>query len=130
MHSFREWHRFFGSRLASGLGQGGLRLEWAKGRFGSKNHKKVKVLRIEFSIVEKLSRHQESIFSLFRSPNSIFCEKIRKLSNYIKFLPFPQFSHVGPMVVWGLGLLLLENLEAQPAVQSLGQVVRLYFSMT
>ena len=51
-----------------GLGQGGLRLKWAKGRFGSKNDEKVKVLRMEFSIVENLSGLQESIFSLFRGP--------------------------------------------------------------
>ena len=51
-----------------GLGQGGPRLKWAKGRSGSKNDEKVKVLRMEFSIVEKLSGPQESIFSLFRSP--------------------------------------------------------------
>ena len=49
-----------------GLGQGGPRLKWAKGRFGSKNDEKVKVLRMEFSIVENLSGLQESIFSLFR----------------------------------------------------------------
>ena len=48
-----------------GLGQGGLRLQWAKGRSGSKNDEKVKALRMEFSIVEKLSGPQESIFSLF-----------------------------------------------------------------
>ena len=54
-----------------GLGQGGPRLKWAKGRSGSKNDEKVKVLRMEFSIVEKLSGPRESIFRLFRSPNSI-----------------------------------------------------------
>ena len=48
-----------------GLGQGGPRLKWAKGRFGSKNDEKVKVLRMEFSVVENLSGHRESIFSLF-----------------------------------------------------------------
>ena len=47
-----------------GLGQGGPRLKWAKGRFGSKNDEKVKVLRMEFSIVENLSELQESIFNL------------------------------------------------------------------
>ena len=51
-----------------GLGQGGPRLKWAKGRFGSKNDEKVKVLRMEFSIVENLSGLQESVFSLFRGP--------------------------------------------------------------
>ena len=47
-----------------GLAQGRLRLKWAKGRFGSKNDEKVKVLRMEVSIVENLSGLQESIFSL------------------------------------------------------------------
>ena len=51
-----------------GLGRGRLRLKGAKGRFWSKIDEKVKVLRMEFSIVEKLSGPQESIFSLFRSP--------------------------------------------------------------
>ena len=51
-----------------GLGQGRLRLKWAKGRFGSKNDEKVKVLRMGLPIVESLSGLQESIFSLFRSP--------------------------------------------------------------
>ena len=51
-----------------GLGQGGPRLKWAKGRFGSKNDEKVKVLRMGLPIVESLSGLQESIFSLFRGP--------------------------------------------------------------
>ncbi len=46
----------------------GLRLKRAKGRFGSKNDEKVKVLRMEFPTVESLSGLQESIFSLFRGP--------------------------------------------------------------
>ena len=44
----------------------GLRLKWAKGRFGSKNDEKVKVLRMSLPIVENLSGLQESIFSLSR----------------------------------------------------------------
>ena len=44
----------------------GPRLKWAKGRSGSKIGEKVKVLRMEFSIVESLSGLQESIFSLSR----------------------------------------------------------------
>ena len=50
-----------------GLGQGGPRLKWAKGRFGSKNGEKVKVLRMEFSLMENLSGPQRSMFDLFRS---------------------------------------------------------------
>ena len=63
-----------------GLGQGGLRLKWAKGRFGSKNDEKVKVLRMEFSIVENPSGLQESIFNLSRGPQLQFGEKSKKMS--------------------------------------------------
>ena len=49
-----------------GLGQGGPRLKWAEGRFGSKNDEKMNVLGMEFSIVENLSGLQESIFNLSR----------------------------------------------------------------
>ena len=38
-----------------GLGQGGPRLKWAKGRFWSKIDEKVKVLRMSLPIVENLS---------------------------------------------------------------------------
>ena len=78
-----------------GLGQGGLRLKWAKGRFGSKNDEKVKVLRMEFSIVENLSGLQESIFSLSRSPQLHFGEKSKQMSNFIKFTDFPLFPLFG-----------------------------------
>ena len=49
-----------------GLGQGGPRLKWAKGRSGSKNDEKVKVLGMGLPIVENLNGLQESIFNLFR----------------------------------------------------------------
>ena len=49
-----------------GLGQGGLRLKWAKRRSGSKINEKTKVLRMGLPIMESLSRLQENIFSLFR----------------------------------------------------------------
>ena len=55
-------------------GQGGPRLKWAKGRFGSKNDEKVKVLKMEFSIVENLSGLQESTFNLSRGPQLHFGE--------------------------------------------------------
>ena len=45
---------FLSSSLAWPPGWPGLRLKWAKDRFGSKNDEKVKVLRMEFSIVENL----------------------------------------------------------------------------
>ena len=58
--------------LQDGLGQGGPRLKWAKGRSGSKNGEKVKVLGMEFSIVENLSGLQESMFlSYLEAPKSI-----------------------------------------------------------
>ena len=60
------------------LAKGGPRLKWAKGRFGSKNDKKVNVLSMEFSIVENLSGLQESIFNLSRGPQVHFGEKSKK----------------------------------------------------
>ena len=78
-----------------GLGQGGPRLKWAKGRFGSKNDEKVKVLRMEFSIVENLSGLQESIFNLSRGPQLHFGEKSKNWSNFIKFTDFPPFPLFG-----------------------------------
>ena len=79
----RELFNFLGSRLGNGLawpgpqeglGQGVARLRWAKGRFGSKNVEKVKVLRMEFSRVENLSGLQESILTYLEAPNSILAE--------------------------------------------------------
>ena len=73
---------FLGSSLVNGLAwpaggpwPRGPRLKWAKGRSGSENDEKVKVLRIEFFIVENLSGLQESIFNLSRSPQLHFGEK-------------------------------------------------------
>ena len=65
-----------------GLGQGGPRLKCAKGRFGSKNDEKVKVLRMEFSIVENLSGLQESIFNLSRGPQLHFGEKNKQMIEF------------------------------------------------
>ena len=53
----------------------GLRLKWAKGRFGSKNGEKVKVLRMGLPIVENLSGLQDSIFNLSRGPQPHLREK-------------------------------------------------------
>ena len=78
-----------------GLGQGGPKLKWAKGRSGSKNDEKVKVLRMEFSIVENLSGLQESIFDLSRGPQVHFGEKSTIWSNFIKFIDFPLFPLFG-----------------------------------
>ena len=73
----------------------GPRLKWAKGRFGSKNEEKVKVLRMEFSIVENLSGLQESIFNLSRGRQIHFGEKSTNWSNFIKFIDFPPFPLFG-----------------------------------
>ena len=78
-----------------GLGQGEPRLKWTKGRSGSKNDEKVKVLRMEFSIVENLSGLEESIFSLSRGPQLHFGEKSKNWSNFIKFIDFPPFPLFG-----------------------------------
>ena len=92
-----------------GLGQGGLRLKWAKGQFWSKNDEKIKVLRMSLPIVESLSGLQESIFSLFRSPQLHFGKKSKKMSNYIEFIDFPLFPLFGvpwaAVIILGLGLL-------------------------
>ena len=108
---------FLGSRLVNGLartpggpGEGGPRLKWAKGRFGSENYEKVKVLRMEFSIVENLSGLQESIFNLSRGPQVNFGEKSKSCSNFIKFIDFPLFPLFGPpwaavMEMWAVGVL-------------------------
>ena len=81
-----------------GLGQGGPRLKWAKGRFGSKNDEKVKVLRMEFSIVENLSGLQESIFNLSRGPQLHFGEKSKNWSKFIKNPDFPNFPLFSPLL--------------------------------
>ena len=65
-------------RPQDGLGQGGPRLKLAKGRFGSKNDEKVKVLRMGLPIVENLSGPQESIFNLSRAPNSILAKNLEE----------------------------------------------------
>ena len=104
LHLAWEVFNFLGSRLASGLAwtQGwpwprGPRLKWAKGRFGFKNDEKVKVLRMEFSIVENLSGLQESIFNLSRGPQVHFREKSKNWSNFIKFIDFPPFPCLGSL---------------------------------
>ena len=77
-----------------GLGQGGPRLKWAKGRFGSKNDEKVEVLRMGLPIVESLSGLQESIFNLSRSPQLHFGEKFKKMVEFYsiyRFPPIPPF---------------------------------------
>ena len=74
-----------------------------KGRFGSKNDEKGKVLRMEFSIVENLSGLQESIFNLSRGPQLHSGKKSKNWSNYIKLTDFPLFPLFG--VPWAAVIL-------------------------
>ena len=118
LHLVREVFNFLGSRLVNGLdprralakgdqeglGQGGPRVKWAKGRSGSKNDKKVKVLRIQVSIVENLSGLQESIFSLSRGPQLHFGEKSKKYQILLNSTIF----HLSPCL-GSLGLLSLDK---------------------
>ena len=59
------------------------------------NDQKIKVLRMEFSIVENLSGPQGSIFILFRGPYLNSRTKSKKYSNFIKFPDFPLFPLFG-----------------------------------
>ena len=89
-----------------GLGQGGLRLKWAKGRFGRNIDGKIKVPRMGLHIVESLSGLQQSIFSLSTSPNSMLVKNLKNISNYMKFIDFLLFPLFG-----SLGLPLFESSE-------------------
>ena len=87
-----------------GLGQGGPRLKWAQGRFGSKNDEKVHVLRMEFSIVENLSGLQESILNLSRGPQLHFREKSKKCRILLNLQIFPLSPCLGSLglLSWAL----------------------------
>ena len=89
-----------------GLGQGGPRLKWAKGRFGSKNDEKVKVLRMEFSIVENLSGLQESIFNLSRGPQLHFGEKSKNYRILLNLPIFPLSPCLGSLGLLSLFMIL------------------------
>ena len=79
-----------------GLGQGRLRLKLPKGRFGSKNAEKVKVLRMEFSIVENRKGSPRRVFLAYlEAPNSIFVKKTKNWTNYTRFIDFPLFPLLG-----------------------------------
>ena len=52
-------------------------------------------------IVENLSGHQESIFNIFRGPDSVLVKNQKKMSNFIKLPLLPLLVHGGPMAVWG-----------------------------
>ena len=87
---------FLGSRLVNGLAwppggpwPRGAKAEVGQGSIWVQNDEKVKVLRMEFSIVENLSGLQESIFNLSRGPQLHFREKSKNWSNFIKFTDFP-----------------------------------------
>ena len=111
LHLAWEMFNFLGSSLASGLawpqdglGHGGPRLKWTKGRSGSKNDEKVKVLRMEFSIVENLSGLQESIFNLSRGPQLHFGAKSKIGRILLDLSIFPLSPCLG-----SLGLLLFQS---------------------
>ena len=86
-----------------GLGQGGLRLKWAKGRSGSKIDEKMKVLRMNLPIAENRSGPQESIFNLFRGPQLNSRKKTQKLSNFITFPHYPYEPTLGQWLFGALG---------------------------
>ena len=67
---------------------------------------KMKVLAMQFSNVENLSGPQESFLAYSEAPNSILLKIKKNIPNFLKFPAFPLFPHVGPVAVWGLGLLL------------------------
>ena len=69
---------------------------------GPKNDEKMKVLRMEFSIVENLSGLQESIFSLSRGPQLHFGDK-KKWSNLLNLSIFPVSPCLG--VPWAAVIL-------------------------
>ena len=69
-----------------------------------------KKYHVEKIQVENLSGPRESVFSLFRSSPCHFGEKVKKFFNFIRFHPFPLLAHVGPLAVWGLGLLLFSEI--------------------
>ena len=79
--------------------------EVGQGRFGSKNDEKVKVLRMEFSIVENLSGLQDITFNLSRGPQIHFGEKSKKNARVLlNLLIFPLSPCLG-----SLGLLSFER---------------------
>ena len=66
-----------------GLGQGGLRLKWAKGRFLLKIDEKITVLRMSLPIVENLSGPQERVFLAYLAgPNSILVKTKKYIECY------------------------------------------------
>ena len=97
----------------------------AKGRFGSEIDEQIKVLKMGLPVVESLSGLQESIFSLFRSPQLNSHEKSKNWLNFIKLPPLPLLAHVGPMAVWGslgccyVSCKLAFMLRTQPVAYSL-----------
>ena len=83
---------------------------WRKWARRSENGRKIKVLRMEFSIVEILSGLQESVFSLSRRPQVHSGEKSKDWSNFINLLIFAVFFRIiprGPPWVGGTGAALL-----------------------
>ena len=71
--------------LQEGLGQGGPRLKWVKGRSWSKIDEKVKVPRMGLPIVENLSGLQESILAYLEAP-----QLNSRKNNKIELYYFPE----------------------------------------
>ena len=65
------WGCHGGRRPTGNGGCGGAKPPHEKWRGRTKNDEKIKVSRMEFSIVEKLSGLQESILAYLEGPNSI-----------------------------------------------------------
>ena len=90
------------SHSQDGLGQGWLRLKWAKGQFWSKIDEKVKVLRMGLPIVEILADLRRVFLTYLEAPNSILAKNL-KIGRILLNLPiFPYSPCLG-----SLGLLSL-----------------------
>ena len=70
-----------------------------------KNDEKIKVHRMGLPRVENLSGLQESIFSLFRSPNAILVKRIRMTDFQLILLTSLYFSCLPTLGQWLFGVL-------------------------
>ena len=87
----------------------GVPLRWEKGRGAWKgypeNDEQNRVLGMDLPTVESVSGLQESVFSLFRSPQFNSRKNRKNVLNLIKS-PVSSLSPRWANAVWGLGLLL------------------------
>ena len=89
------------------LGQRGLRLKWAKGRFWSRIDENMKVLRMSLPTVGNLSGLQESIFGLFRGPQLKSRKKSKNGRSVLNSSHYPVSPRWANSCLGSLGLLLL-----------------------